>query len=162
VQGKLDAGQIRDAPDSRTCSAARAATVAVSKTVAWRKVLSAATIALVVGGWTALPAQARRALADDLPAIALSSLPAEARETDRLIQAGGPFPFPHKDGSVFANRERLLPKRPRGEYREYTVRTPGARDRGARRIVCAGRQLTAPEVCYYTPDHYSSFQRIER
>lgn len=117
---------------------------------------------MVLGSLGALlPAQARQA-AGDLPTIALTSLPAEARETDRLIQAGGPFPFPHKDGSVFGNRERLLPKRPRGDYREYTVKTPGARDRGARRIVCAGRQPSAPEACYYTADHYSSFRRIER
>lgn len=118
-------------------------------------------MALTLGASAALPAQARRA-ADELPTVALSSLPAEARETDRLIQAGGPFPYPHKDGSVFGNRERQLPKRPRGEYREYTVKTPGARDRGARRIVCAGRQPTAPEVCYYTSDHYGSFQRVVR
>lgn len=107
------------------------------------------------------PADARRG-ADDLPAVALSSLPPEARDTDRLIHAGGPFPYPHKDGTVFGNRERILPKRPRGEYREYTVKTPGSRDRGARRIVCAGKEPRTPEVCYYTADHYASFQRITR
>jgi ribonuclease T1 len=86
-------------------------------------------------------------------------LPPEARHTDKLIRAGGPFPY-SKDGTVFGNRERLLPMRPRGHYREYTVKTPGSRDRGARRIVCGGAPPTAPEVCYYTADHYASFNRI--
>ena len=82
------------------------------------------------------------------------ALPAEARQTLALIKAGGPFPY-QKDGSVFGNREGLLPKRERGYYREYTVKTPGAKDRGARRIV-AGR---AGEY-YYSDDHYRSFRRI--
>ena len=77
----------------------------------------------------------------------------------RLIRTGGPFPY-FKDGTVFGNRERVLPRRERGFYREYTVRTPGARDRGARRIICGGRQPTEPESCFYTADHYASFQRI--
>ncbi len=85
-------------------------------------------------------------------------LPPEALHTLGLIQRGGPFPY-RKDGSVFQNRERLLPARPRGYYREYTVPTPGARDRGARRIVTGG---DPPEVFYYTADHYRSFQAIER
>jgi len=92
--------------------------------------------------------------------VARSDLPAEARETERLIRLGGPFPYPHKDGSVFGNRERNLAARPRGFYREYTVRTPGSRDRGARRIVCGGRKPTNPEACYYTDDHYASFRLI--
>lgn len=108
------------------------------------------------------PGTEARRVADDLPTVSLSTLPSEARDTDRLIHAGGPFPYPHKDGTVFGNRERLLPKRPRGDYREYTVKTPGSRDRGARRIVCAGKEQTRPEVCYYTSDHYASFQRIVR
>ena len=83
-----------------------------------------------------------------------SALPAEARQTLALIKAGGPFPY-QKDGSVFGNREALLPKRERGYYREYTVKTPGAKDRGARRIV-AGRG----GEYYYTDDHYRSFRRI--
>jgi ribonuclease T1 len=94
--------------------------------------------------------------------VSLSQLPAEARETNRLIRSGGPFPHPHKDGAVFGNRERNLAPKPRGYYREYTVKTPGSRDRGARRIVCGGRQATQPEVCYYTDDHYASFRRIEQ
>jgi ribonuclease T1 len=86
--------------------------------------------------------------------IALSKLPLEAQQTIRLVKAGGPFPY-HRDGAVFGNREGLLPKRERGYYREYTVRTPGARDRGPRRIV-AGRG----GEYYYTDDHYRSFRRI--
>ncbi|MFC5869581.1 guanyl-specific ribonuclease [Aquincola agrisoli] len=91
--------------------------------------------------------------------VAWSQLPAEARATERLIRVGGPFPY-QKDGSVFGNRERLLPRQSRGFYREYTVKTPGVRHRGARRIVCGGRQPTQPEACYYTQDHYASFSRI--
>ena len=96
---------------------------------------------------------------NDVATVRLSDLPPQAQTVERLIHAGGPFPNA-KDGSVFGNRERILPARPRGEYREYTVRTPGARDRGARRIVCGGRQATAPDTCYYTDDHYASFRRI--
>ena len=97
----------------------------------------------------------------DTPAVTVSrgGLPPEAVATERLIRAGGPFPHA-KDGAVFGNRERLLPSRPRGWWREYTVRTPGARDRGARRIVCGGVPPTAPETCFYTDDHYASFRRI--
>ena len=91
--------------------------------------------------------------------VALATLPAEARQTQRLILSGGPFAHA-KDGVVFGNFERRLPRRERGFYREYTVATPGARDRGARRIVCGGRQATLPEACYYTADHYASFQLI--
>ena len=86
--------------------------------------------------------------------IKLGALPAEARQTLALIKAGGPFPYA-KDGSVFGNREGQLPKRNRGYYREYTVRTPGARDRGARRIVAG-----VPGEYYYTDDHYRTFRRI--
>ncbi|AVZ79786.1 ribonuclease [Zoogloeaceae bacteirum Par-f-2] len=91
------------------------------------------------------------------PAGTNHDLPPEAHATLALIQSGGPFPY-RKDGSVFHNREGLLPERPRGYYREYTVPTPGARDRGARRIVAGGQP---PEVFYYTEDHYRSFRRIE-
>ena len=86
-----------------------------------------------------------------------AGLPPEALETLALIQRGGPFPY-RKDGTTFQNRERLLPTKPRGYYREYTVPTPGARDRGARRIVAGGNP---PEVFYDTADHYSSFRQIE-
>ena len=90
--------------------------------------------------------------------ISVAQLPDQGRETYRRIHYGGPFPY-DKDGSVFGNRERLLPAKARGHYREYTVRTPGSRDRGARRIVCGGPPRT-PDVCYYTSDHYASFRRI--
>jgi ribonuclease T1 len=86
--------------------------------------------------------------------IPLQQLPREARETLALIKSGGPFPYA-KDGSVFSNREGLLPKRNRGYYREYTVKTPGSRDRGARRIVAG-----VTGEYYYTSDHYRSFKRI--
>ena len=92
--------------------------------------------------------------------VSLDTLPKEARETHGRILAGGPFPF-EKDGTVFGNRERLLPRQTRGFYREYTVSTPGVPHRGGRRIVCGGRQPTAPQACYFTADHYASFRRIE-
>lgn len=95
----------------------------------------------------------------EVPAVQLAVLPPEARQTDELIRKGGPFAYA-KDGSVFGNRERLLPAGPRGYYREYTVKTPGTRDRGARRIICGGSQPTKPDACYYTGDHYASFARI--
>ncbi len=91
--------------------------------------------------------------------VTRSELPREALATERTIRAGGPFPY-GKDGAAFGNRERLLPARPRGYWREYTVDTPGARNRGARRIVCGGEPPSAPESCYYTDDHYTSFRRI--
>jgi ribonuclease T1 len=87
----------------------------------------------------------------DVPA---AELPAEARRTLALIKANGPFPYA-QDGKTFGNREKLLPLRARGYYREYTVKTPGARDRGARRIVAGN----AGEF-FYTDDHYRSFRRI--
>ena len=117
------------------------------------RLLHAIAIALLL---IALPASAQRAPLPR-PAIAevpAAQLPAEARATIALIQSKGPFPYA-KDGSVFGNREGILPKQPRGYYREYTVKTPGQRNRGARRIV-AGR---GGEL-YYTEDHYTSFRRI--
>ena len=91
--------------------------------------------------------------------VALAELPREAQQTEGLIRAGGPFPYA-KDGATFGNRERQLPQRDRGFYREYTVPTPGANNRGARRIVCGGIPVRQPEVCYYTDDHYANFRRI--
>jgi ribonuclease T1 len=90
--------------------------------------------------------------------IAVAELPRQGRETYELIRQGGPFPY-GKDGAVFGNRERSLATEKRGYYREYTVTTPGSRDRGARRIVCGG-PMRAPDACYYTADHYASFRRI--
>lgn len=92
-----------------------------------------------------------------LPWIAEADLPREARETLRLIDAGGPYPY-DKDGSTFGNFEGLLPQERRGYYREYTVETPGARNRGARRIVTGDNDRTF----FWTDDHYESFARIQR
>ena len=89
-----------------------------------------------------------------LAEIAVTDLPGEARETIALIRNGGPFPY-ERDGTVFGNFERLLPQRSRGYYLEYTVKTPGVKSRGARRIV-AGRG----GEFYYTEDHYQSFRRV--
>jgi ribonuclease T1 len=86
--------------------------------------------------------------------IGVQELPIEARATLELIKAGGPFQHA-QDGRVFGNREKLLPLKQRGYYREFTVRTPGVRDRGARRIVAGSRG-----EYYYTADHYRSFRRI--
>src|SRR5262245_5766348 len=98
--------------------------------------------------------------ADPTPVVAFEALPTQAQQTYQRIRSGGPFPYAAKDGSVFGNRERKLPARTRGYYREYTVETPGSRTRGARRIVCGGCEPRTPEVCYYTKDHYVSFLRI--
>ena len=86
--------------------------------------------------------------------VSLKTLPQEARQTVALIRSNGPFPY-QRDGAVFGNREGRLPKRERGYYREFTVKTPGAKDRGARRVV-AGKN----GELYYTQDHYRSFLRI--
>lgn len=98
------------------------------------------------------PAQARD---EAYPSVPVAQLPREARETMALIRAGGPFPY-RQDNTVFGNREKRLPMAARGHYREYTVKTPGSRDRGARRIVAA-----ASGELYYTDDHYNSFRRIK-
>lgn len=120
-------------------------------------------------GWSVLgpvsDALARRApepevTQSQLSAVPLSSLPRQAQEVHRRIHTGGPFAYA-KDGIVFGNRERILPRQPRGFYREYTVRTPGVRDRGPRRIVCGGKDVQKPETCFYTADHYSSFFVID-
>ena len=96
---------------------------------------------------------------ESLDNVALASLPPEARRTLQLIKQGGPFPYPRKDGSTFGNYEKRLPYQPRGHYREYTVPTPGSRDRGARRIVAGSPPETSGEY-YYTDNHYRSFRRI--
>jgi ribonuclease T1 len=88
--------------------------------------------------------------------VDLDDLPAEAAETVRLIDDGGPFPY-DRDGIAFGNREGILPDQRRGYYREYTVPTPGEDDRGARRVVTG-----APGEYYWTEDHYDSFERIAR
>jgi len=103
----------------------------------------------------AAPAVAQRESPATLATVPLHALPAEARKTVVLIREGGPFPFA-RDGVTFGNREARLPKQKRGYYHEYTVPTPGARDRGARRIV-SGK---AGEL-YYSDDHYQTFRRIQ-
>jgi ribonuclease T1 len=90
----------------------------------------------------------------DIPQVALADLPPQAAQTVTLIEAGGPFPY-SQDGVVFHNYERLLPAEPTGYYHEYTVPTPGAGDRGARRII----RGSSGEL-YWTSDHYRSFERI--
>ncbi|BCT94088.1 ribonuclease [Lysobacter helvus] len=84
-------------------------------------------------------------------------LPPEALHTLQLIARGGPFPH-RQDGQVFGNRERLLPPKPRGYYHEYTVETPGAGNRGTRRIITGGQPV---EAWYYTDDHYASFRAFD-
>ena len=93
---------------------------------------------------------------DAADVVPVAQLPAQARATLKLIDAGGPFPY-SRDGIVFANREGRLPKHPRGWYHEYTVETPGESDRGARRLI-QGQDGTI----YYTGDHYESFRRVQR
>jgi ribonuclease T1 len=114
--------------------------------------------ALVLAACAFAPAAHGRATPDELPTVTLAELPAEARTVDAQIRKGGPFRY-SRDGVVFGNREKILPKQARGYYHEYTVPTPGAKDRGARRIVCGGPQK-APEACYYSDDHYRTFRRI--
>jgi ribonuclease T1 len=115
----------------------------------------AGLIVLVLGGWfikdvTAHPAP------PVMPAAALSALPPEAAGTWRLIEAGGPFPYPRNDGTVFDNREKRLPSKPSGYYHEYTVPAPGSADRGPRRLITGdGTEL------YYTGDHYQTFVAVD-
>lgn len=117
------------------------------------------------------PVRQTRAHPEDLHTVELDQLPAEAREVRRLLMQGGPFRY-SRDGVVFENRNHLLPRRRSGYYREFTVRTPGERDRGARRLVvggCGRQTSTRPvraSVCtdenplYWTDDHYASFRRV--
>ena len=91
------------------------------------------------------------------------SLAVGAASQSDMAHARGLFSGPPENSIAAAdlpNRERLLPRERRGYYREYTVETPGSRDRGARRIVCGGVRVKIPDVCYYTSDHYSSFRMI--
>ena len=109
----------------------------------------------------AVPVSAREAPAIQ-DQIAVAQLPREAQQTLALIKQNGPFPYP-KDGTVFGNREGRLPSQARGYYREYTVPTPGARNRGARRIIAGqgpGRNGATSGEYWYTADHYSTFRRI--
>lgn len=113
----------------------------------------------ITGLFFSAPVLAKGAeLTGGISAIAVAELPAQGKQIYALIHRGGPFAY-EKDGTVFGNRERLLPLEKRGFYHEYTVSTPGAKNRGAKRIVCGG-QAKAPEICYYTADHYASFRKI--
>ena len=101
-----------------------------------------------------------RSVAASAHEIALEALPKQGQVVYAQIHQGGPFAFA-KDGSVFANYERILPRQQRAYYREYTVTYNAAsRTRGPRRIVCGGQRPSQPEACYYSPDHYKSFLRI--
>jgi ribonuclease T1 len=122
--------------------------------------LNAALLAVALLAGAMWPAYARNAQITAPAPVAATDLPQEARAVLAIIKQGGPFPYA-RDGSVFGNYERQLPPKPRGYYREYTVRTPGTRDRGARRIVCGGPRIH-PDDCWYTGDHYQSFHRIVR
>ena len=118
---------------------------------------AALMILLAIGAIAAAPPAVARARDADAT-IRADALPPEARETLARIESGERLPY-ERDGVVFGNRERLLAARPRGYYHEYTVKTPGARTRGARRIVCGGAVHAVTE-CYYSNDHYRSFRRI--
>jgi len=124
----------------------------------WWNLASAKSLLLSSSLLIAFAAPAQQDFTAPGASIPEQELPAQGRETYRNIRKGGPFPF-DKDGVIFGNRERLLPLHKRGFYREYTVRTPGERNRGPRRIVCGGL-ATVPEACYYTADHYASFRKI--
>jgi ribonuclease T1 len=127
----------------------------------WVSACSLFNISLMAFAIVAMPqASAKGPAAETISSsIALADLPKQGQETYTLILAGGPFAN-DKDGTVFGNREKQLPAQKRGFYREYTVKTPYARNRGAKRIVCGGSQPVKPEVCFYTEDHYASFKRI--
>ncbi|SFS93567.1 ribonuclease domain-containing protein [Saccharopolyspora flava] len=121
-------------------------------------------VALVVLGWFGKDVVADSPTSTEVPGASqsglqvqqLSKLPPEAGKTYQLIVKGGPFPYPGKDGSTFGNREGELPKQKSGYYKEYTVPTPGSKDRGARRLVTGSQ-----EEVYYTGDHYESFVVVD-
>ncbi len=116
---------------------------------------------IVVAAWTIAgvgAADARTHPSAELPPIAVADLPKEARTTLERIRDKQTFPY-DRDGVVFGNREGILPAKARGYYHEYTVKTPGSHNRGARRIVCGGEKGTVTD-CYYSDDHYQSFKSI--
>jgi guanyl-specific ribonuclease Sa len=126
-----------------------------------------AVLIVIAGAWALLPRQS----ADSTPTPSsgptssatsgstcpLATLPPEAADTVRLIHSSGPFPFPRNDGVVFGNREGHLPGQAKGYYHEYTVITPGARNRSTKRIITGGEPATNPPQYFYTDDHYDSF-----
>jgi guanyl-specific ribonuclease Sa len=113
-------------------------------------------VVFVLAGWLVREQLVEEPAAAGPRVVALSELPTEAAETWRLIERGGPYPYPDDDGSVFQNREGLLPAEDPGYYREYTVATPGSADRGQRRLVTGAEQ-----ELYYTDDHYESFVTVD-
>ncbi len=129
----------------------------------WRNILGFYLVLGVLGAGLAV-ARETAPPSRDLPQIQASELPREGRDVLAVIRKGGPYAYT-KDGSIFSNRERILPRQSRGFYREFTVKTPNSRDRGARRIICGGKvakqQTQVLEACYYTDDHYASFKRIK-
>jgi ribonuclease T1 len=113
-----------------------------------------AAVLVALAGFVPISDASARGPTRELSVIAIAQLPAEGRQTIVLIRKGGPFPY-DRDGVVFGNFERHLPRQDRGYYREYTVPTPGVAHRGARRIISGrGGEL------YYTDDHYRTFKRI--
>ena len=119
-------------------------------------------VIVIAGAWALLrPSSSESsepsAPATGVPTCSLTTLPREAVDTVRDIHSGGPFPFPRNDGVVFGNREGYLPDQSRGYYHEYTVITPGAKNRSTRRIITGGAPLTDPRQYFYTADHYDSF-----
>ncbi len=120
--------------------------------------LTSVLLAAAISGSVQARIQKDRPADSNAATISVAELPRQGRATYELIRQGGPFPY-DKDGGVFGNRERQLPVERRGYWREYTVTTPGSRDRGARRIVCGG-PIRAPHACFYTADHYASFRKI--
>jgi ribonuclease T1 len=125
-------------------------------------VVALCALAVVAGAWALLRAHpdapaTTTATVGGVPTCTLATLPAQVADTVRAIHAGGPFPFPRSDGAVFGNREGHLPHQARRYYHEYTVVTPGARDRSTRRLITGGAPLTNPPQYFYTGDHYDSF-----
>ena len=138
---------------------ARAASVMRKHAFGWLSTLLLATLVIFgLAGPAAVMAKSLFAL-ESTATVSASALPTQGRDVLALIYQGGPFKY-DKDGTVFGNRERLLPSKDRGYDREYTVKTPSERTRGARRIICGGIKPTAPDACYYTDDHYASFRKI--
>lgn len=122
-----------------------------------RAIVSGLTALVLLAGPSSIVAAKSCALNES---ISVRDLPKQGQDTLALIVNGGPFSS-NRDGVPFSNRERILPKEKRGFYREYTVRTPGVKNRGARRIVCGGDQRAA-DLCFYSDDHYQSFKCIAR
>jgi len=114
-------------------------------------------LVVIVGGWALMRISDSATTTAGAATCPLATLPHEVLDTVREIRSNGPFPFPRSDGVVFGNREHHLPDQTRGYYHEYTVNTPGARDRSTRRIITGGSPLTNPPQYFYTGDHYDSF-----